>query len=199
VAGHPPNQRSPTRAGRLALKPTTHLRYGACERGGQAEKQVWAWDWMRARRVRWVEFRAGLPRVRAERERWLAVPGAWSGGGLGGRCAMQVRWGIGGTDGLAFYLYRISTSHSSAVLVLLGLVERAELESGGVDVRIGFSAWYQPQPQPRRPHPSLNDEVIGRTVVVKIIIVIVMLLCQLLPGVLTLGPKSTLRMSNFLL
>jgi hypothetical protein len=129
------------------------------------------------------------------REREVAG-GAWCLVGVCGRWAMQVRWGIGGTDGLAFYLYRISPFHGSAVLVLLGLVERAELESG-VDVRMGFSAWYQPQP--RRPHPSLNDEVIGRTVVVKIIVVIVMLLCQLLPGVLTLGPKSTLRMPNFLL
>jgi hypothetical protein len=81
------------------------------------------------------------------------------------------------------------------VLVLLCLVERAELESGvDVDVRMGFSAWYQPQP--RRPHPSLNDEVIGRKGVVEIVIVIVMLLCRLL---LALRPESTLLMPIFLL
>jgi hypothetical protein len=74
------------------------------------------------------------------------VPGAWSGGGLGGRWAMHAgAVGNWGNRWVGFYLYRISPSQGSAVLVLLGLVERAKLESG-VDVRIGFSAWYQPQP-----------------------------------------------------
>jgi hypothetical protein len=97
VAGHAPNQRPPTRAGRLALKPTAHMRYGACEReaAGQGGKSRFG----RGRgRFRWVEFGAGLG---LQRERWLAVPGAWPGGGLGGRWAMQGRCGgeLGGQMG----------------------------------------------------------------------------------------------------
>jgi hypothetical protein len=123
------------------------MRYGGLrERSGRAgrEKQVWAWAWAVSLGRVWGWAGLARGRGRAERERWLAVPGAWSGGGLRALGdAGQVQWGIGGTDGLGclLSLSHLSPFHGSAVLVLLGLVERAELESGvDVDVRMGFSA-----------------------------------------------------------
>jgi hypothetical protein len=86
VAGHPPNQRPATRAGRLVLKPTTHMRYGPAREREPAGRQKSRFERGRGIGCAFcgfcrVEFGAGLARVGAE--------GGWA-------CAWcLVWWGFG--------------------------------------------------------------------------------------------------------